>query len=52
MENEKVNLGSRANFFLENLNALVAFPSLVFREAPYCGPSVQEKERSGVGISK
>ena len=39
------NLDSRANFS-------VAFPPLIFREAPYRGPSVREKERPGVEVDR
>ena len=50
-----LNLDSRANFFLALENLIgpfisVAFPPLIFREAPYRGPSVREKERLGVEV--
>ena len=46
------NLDCRANLFLtfENLMDALAFPPLIFREAPYRGPSVREKERPGVEV--
>ena len=39
-----LNLDSRANFF--SLSKI-----LIFREAPYRGPSVREKERPGVEVA-
>ena len=42
--NTQQNLGPRASFFL-------AFPPLVFRVAPYRGPSVRKKGRPGIEVA-